>query len=50
MIWIKEKSRKNNYRQYMISFYEALEEIDKAVGNKKLAVEHIDVTDSVGRT
>lgn len=34
----------------MISFYEALEEIDKAVGNKKLAVEHIDVTDSVGRT
>ncbi len=34
----------------MISFYKALEEIDKAVGNKKLAVEHINVMDSVGRT
>ncbi len=44
------KSRKRNYKQYMISFYKALEEIDKAVGNKKLAVEHINVMDSVGRT
>lgn len=50
MIWIKGTIRERNYKQYMISFYKALEEIDKAVGNKKLAVEHINVMDSVGRT
>lgn len=37
------------YSRSMINFYDALEEIDKAVGSKKLAAEDINVMDSLGR-